>query len=154
MRAKFPPRARHGLVAEPNSAGRYQISSAKAIRARPQDPRRALDAPASGPACGGGRSFGAPAFVRSPRFIGDLSMFNSKNAVRAAGAVVLAGTLLIAAGASAQQPKPAPAPSAEEQRMSDIGIAHKTAAGLYQYLKEQAHGGKPLDWRSVPDWTG
>jgi len=81
-------------------------------------------------------------------------MFNSKNAVRAAGAVVLAGTLLIAAGASAQQPKPAPAPSAEKQRMIDLGIAHKTAAGLYQYLKEQAHGGKPLDWRSVPDWTG
>jgi len=81
-------------------------------------------------------------------------MFNSKNAVRAAGAVVLAGTLLIAAGASAQQPKPAPAPSAEKQRMIDLGIAHKTAAGLYQYLKEQAHGGQPLTWRNVPDWTG
>ena len=81
-------------------------------------------------------------------------MFNNKGAARAAGVAILAGTLLCAAGASAQQPKPAPAPSAEKQRMIDLGIAHKTAAGLYQYLKEQAKGGQPLNWRSVPDWTG
>jgi hypothetical protein len=80
-------------------------------------------------------------------------MFTRKSAARTAGVAILAGTLLAAAGAGAQ-PKPAPAPSPEKQRMIDLGIAHKTAAGLYQYLKDQAKGGQPLTWRNVPDWTG
>lgn len=80
-------------------------------------------------------------------------MLSSRNARRGAAFALLTGALLVAAAASAQ-PKAAPAPSAEKQRMIDLGIAHKTAAGLYQYLKEQARGGQPLTWRAVPDWTG
>jgi hypothetical protein len=56
--------------------------------------------------------------------------------------------------ANAQQPAQPPAPSAEKQKMIKLGVDRKTAAGLYAYLKEQAHGGQPLTWRNVPDWTG
>jgi len=56
--------------------------------------------------------------------------------------------------ASTAQQTAAPAPSAEKQRMAKLGIDQKTAAGLFQYLKQQANGGQPLTWRSVPDWTG
>jgi hypothetical protein len=45
-------------------------------------------------------------------------------------------------------------PSAEKQKMVDLGVEHKTAEGLYDYFKEQAHGGQPLTWQNVPDWTG
>ena len=46
------------------------------------------------------------------------------------------------------------APSAEKQRMIDLGIEHGTARALYEHFKGDANGGKPLDWRAVPDWTG
>jgi len=45
-------------------------------------------------------------------------------------------------------------PSAEKQRMIDLGVEFKTARALYDHFKQEANGGKPLDWRSVPDWTG
>jgi hypothetical protein len=55
---------------------------------------------------------------------------------------------------AAAQPSAPAAPSAEKQRMIDLGIEHKTAAALYDYFKQQANGGEPLTWRTVPDWTG
>lgn len=61
---------------------------------------------------------------------------------------------VVAAGATAQQAPQAPAPSAQKQRMIDLGIEHRTARGLYDYLKTQANGEQPLSWRTVPDWTG
>jgi hypothetical protein len=69
------------------------------------------------------------------------------------GLGALAVAALTASSAFAQ-PKPPPAPSAEKQKMIDLGIEHKTARGLYDYLKQQANGGKPLTWQTVPDWTG
>jgi hypothetical protein len=66
---------------------------------------------------------------------------------------VLAGLFAIA-GTAVAQPSPAPAPSAEKQKMTQLGIDQKTAAGLYKYFKQKANGGQPLTWRSVPDWTG
>ena len=48
----------------------------------------------------------------------------------------------------------APAPTPEKQRMIDLGIRHGTARALYDYFKSEANGGQPLNWRSVPDWTG
>ncbi len=56
-----------------------------------------------------------------------------------------------AAGAA---PAPAGARAAEKQRMTNLGIEHKTARALYDYLKQQAHGGKALSWQTVPDWLG
>jgi len=47
-----------------------------------------------------------------------------------------------------------PTRSAEKQRMIDLGIEHGTARALYDHLKQQANGGSPPNWRSVPDWTG
>src|SRR5215475_10609274 len=64
---------------------------------------------------------------------------------------------------ASQTPAAAPAASsapateghaAEKQRMTNLGIEHKTARALYDYLKQQAQGGKPLSWQTVPDWTG
>lgn len=66
---------------------------------------------------------------------------------------ILVAAASVAYAATAQQ-SPAPAPSAEKQRMIELGVEHKTAAALYEHLKQQANGGQPLTWRSVPDWTG
>ena len=60
-------------------------------------------------------------------------------------------TLALTATAHAQQPV---APSAEKQRMTALGIEHKTARALYDHFKKEANGGQALSWRSVPDWTG
>ena len=46
------------------------------------------------------------------------------------------------------------APSAEKQRMTNLGIEHKTARALYDHFKQEANGGQALTWRTVPDWTG
>lgn len=70
----------------------------------------------------------------------------------ALGALVIA--VVGASSAVAQEPSPPPAPSAEKQKMIDLGVEHKTARGLYDYFKQQANGGKPLTWSTVPDWTG
>src|SRR5262245_38393893 len=109
MRTKFPPRARHGLVAEPDSAGRYQLSSAKAIGLAGRTIRGVPSVGRLWTRVRQGPIIRRSSFRSNPTFYGDSSMFNSKKAARAAGTAILAGTLLIAAGASAQQPKPAPA---------------------------------------------
>jgi hypothetical protein len=59
-----------------------------------------------------------------------------------------------AAGAAPAAPSTPEAHAAEKQRMTNLGIEHKTARALYDYLKQQAQGGKPLSWQTVPDWTG
>jgi hypothetical protein len=66
---------------------------------------------------------------------------------------ILVAAANVAYAATAQQSAP-PAPSPEKQRMIELGIEHETAAALYEYLEQQAKGGQPLTWRSVPDWTG
>jgi hypothetical protein len=64
--------------------------------------------------------------------------------------VAAAACAALALTAAAQ----APAPSPEKQRMIDLGIQHGTARALYDHFKSEANGGQPLNWRSVPDWTG
>jgi len=66
-------------------------------------------------------------------------------------AAVAATPLALTATAAAQQPV---APSAEKQRMTALGVEHKTARALYEHFKQEANGGEALTWRSVPDWTG
>src|SRR3954451_23049541 len=58
--------------------------------------------------------------------------------------------VLVAIGATAlaQQPSAAPTPPAEKQKMIQLGIEQKTAAGLYKYLKQKANGGQPLTWKT------
>jgi hypothetical protein len=50
-------------------------------------------------------------------------------------------------GATADKPR-------DKARMTDLGRQHKTAAALYNALKEQAHGGTRLEWKALPDWKG
>jgi len=59
---------------------------------------------------------------------------------------------LLAATAAAAQPAAAPSP--EKQRMTALGVEHKTARALYDHFKSEANGGQALTWRSAPDWTG
>ena len=64
----------------------------------------------------------------------------------------VAGTALALTVATlAQQPVP---PSAEKQRMTALGIEHKTARALYEHFKREANDGQALTWAKVPDWTG
>jgi hypothetical protein len=66
---------------------------------------------------------------------------------------LLATVASVASTVAAQPTAPTP-PSPEKQRLTKLGVDQKTAAGLFQYFKQQANGGQPLTWRSVPDWTG
>jgi hypothetical protein len=50
--------------------------------------------------------------------------------------------------AAAQQPE------RTKQQMIELGRQHKTAADLYQALREQSKGGQHLAWNSLPDWSG
>ena len=59
-----------------------------------------------------------------------------------------------ATGAASAAPSTPEARAAEKQRMTNLGVEHKTARALYDYLKQQAQGGKALAWQTVPDWTG
>lgn len=81
-------------------------------------------------------------------------MFNSTTRAPLWALGALVATAVTASGAIAQELSPPPAPSAEKQKMIDLGVEHKTARGLYDYFKQQAKGGTPLTWRTVPDWTG
>jgi hypothetical protein len=72
-------------------------------------------------------------------------------------ALALAGALALATGAASQQPQPQPPPltQAEWQRMSNLGIQHKTARSLYDALARQAAPGRlPPRFETLPDWSG
>ncbi|HEX5110729.1 MAG TPA: hypothetical protein VFV95_19900 [Vicinamibacterales bacterium] len=45
-------------------------------------------------------------------------------------------------------------PPRDKARMTELGRQHKTATALYNALKEQARGGKRLEWNALPDWRG
>jgi len=38
--------------------------------------------------------------------------------------------------------------------MTELGRQHKTAADLFQALKNEAKGGQRLEWAKMPDWSG
>jgi hypothetical protein len=64
-------------------------------------------------------------------------------------------TVLLGAAARAQSPSAeTPARAAHRAEMRKLGLEHGSAAELYATLKERAHGGAPLTWRNMPDWTG
>ncbi len=38
--------------------------------------------------------------------------------------------------------------------MEALGRKYKTAAALFEALRSEAHGGKPVTWQTMPDWSG
>jgi hypothetical protein len=78
-------------------------------------------------------------------------MTNNTRLAKSSGYALLAACV-IAASAGGQEASRTP--SADKQRLIDLGIEHKTARGLYDYMKLQANGGQALTWRSIPDWSG
>jgi hypothetical protein len=66
------------------------------------------------------------------------------NSIKVLRSCALALVLLWPSGGEAQ----------DRQRMTELGLANRTAWDLYQYLKDEAGGGQRLEWDSLPDWTG
>src|SRR4030095_1441082 len=70
---------------------------------------------------------------------------------------LLALPILISACAPAQTPGGPPAalsPTRNREQNIELGRQHKTAEELYKALKEEAKGGKKLEWNRLPDWSG
>ncbi len=66
--------------------------------------------------------------------------------------------LLASSCTTANAPTENPNQSRQPERTKDENVAlgqqHKTATELYQALHDQAKGGQPLNWTSLPDWRG
>src|SRR5689334_4954121 len=70
-------------------------------------------------------------------------------------AAAMACVALLAPGAAAQGPAQPQQPAAEWQRLHDMGLKHKTAADLFQSLKQAARGGQVnTPYSQLPDWSG
>ena len=67
----------------------------------------------------------------------------------AIGTVVLVGTMILLIGTMGAQDA-----ATTKARMIDLGRQHKTAADLYDALKQQANGGRRLSSARLPDWSG
>jgi hypothetical protein len=71
-------------------------------------------------------------------------------------------SIFVSGFATSQAPAPAPvqkdanagARAAEKAQMEALGRKYKTATELFEALRSQAHGGKPMTWQAVPDWNG
>jgi hypothetical protein len=83
---------------------------------------------------------------------------------RSTRAVVVAVALLTpavqTACRTAEAPTTAPAtltavaPARSREQNIELGRQHKTAFDLYQALRQEAKGGRPLAWSALPDWSG
>jgi len=51
-------------------------------------------------------------------------------------------------------PPPAVSPTRTREENQEIGRQHKTAEDLYKFFKDEAKGGKKLEWNRLPDWSG
>jgi hypothetical protein len=47
-----------------------------------------------------------------------------------------------------------PGPDADRDALIALGRQHATAEDLFAYFREQANGGAPLTWETLPDWKG
>jgi len=84
-------------------------------------------------------------------------MMTPRSMTNAASATLLAVAALLSACGRTQTPAGNAAPQQPERtkaQMIDLGRQHKTAAELYQALRDQAKGGQRLVWSSLPDWSG
>ena len=80
----------------------------------------------------------------------------SQTALTAASMLVMGMLASSCTTANAPAGNPAQAPRPERTKEEDVALAgqYKTAAELYQALRDQAKGGRPLEWTSLPDWRG
>ncbi|HZI51875.1 MAG TPA: hypothetical protein VFE29_08620 [Terriglobia bacterium] len=67
--------------------------------------------------------------------------------------------LLLSACVSASSPPavgpdPAVGPKRTKEQNIELGRQHKTAAELFKFLRDEAKGGKKLEWNRLPDWSG
>jgi hypothetical protein len=72
-------------------------------------------------------------------------------------AMILALTALLSACSSANAPQGETAAQKSErtkEQLVELGRQHKTAAALYQALRDEAKGGRRLEPTRIPDWTG
>ena len=84
-------------------------------------------------------------------------MMTPRSMTNAASATLLAVAALLSACGRTQTPAGNAAPQQPERtkaQMIDLGRQHKTAAELYQALRDQAKGGQRLVWSGLPDWSG
>src|SRR6186713_1166549 len=51
-------------------------------------------------------------------------------------------------------PPAAVSPTRTREQNQEIGRQHKTAEDLYKFFKDEAKGGKKLEWNRLPDWSG
>jgi hypothetical protein len=77
----------------------------------------------------------------------------------AAAGVLLALAIPVAACSESEAPTApvqltAVLPDRTKEQNSELGRQHKTALELYQALREEARGGRPLEWSRLPDWSG
>lgn len=56
--------------------------------------------------------------------------------------------------ASTPAPLTAVLPDRTKEQNIELGRQHKTAVALYQALRQEANGGRPLQWSQLPDWSG
>jgi hypothetical protein len=86
----------------------------------------------------------------------DSRMTSSKRT--AVVAVLLALAALIPACSKTEAPTAAnavaPKPALTKEQMIDLGRQHKTAAALFQALRDEAKGGQRLTPNNLPDWSG
>jgi hypothetical protein len=70
------------------------------------------------------------------------------------GTLLLLVTLLSACSTSPSGPPSSRIPDRTKEQNIELGRQHKTAFELYQALREEAKGGQPLTWTTLPDWSG
>jgi len=79
-------------------------------------------------------------------------------AVAAVALLALAGPLACSSGPTTYAPGSgtvtATIPQRTKEQNAELGRQHKTAAALYDALKQQANGGTALTLSNLPDWTG
>ena len=80
----------------------------------------------------------------------------SQTALTAASMLVMGMLTSSCTTANAPASNPAQAPRPERTKAEGVALAgqYATAAELYQALRDQAKGGRPLEWASLPDWRG
>ena len=80
----------------------------------------------------------------------------SNTTLTACSVLFIAVLLSACSGADQTKSETANAPQSEpsKEQLIELGRQHKTAAELYQKLRDQAKGGQRLAASSLPDWTG
>jgi hypothetical protein len=68
--------------------------------------------------------------------------------------IALAVVVLVAAAVIVYRTVGAQRPERTKEQLAELGRQHKTAAALFETLRNEATGGQRLEWSTLPDWTG